>query len=366
MGYKPRANPTAANSHSSTPPTSHGAEQAFVTPNSSFTATGKSLQQEGEDGRSLPSQQQKGEGEDGTSSDEDDKFFEAPEEFVQSEPNASSPPSALEGEGEVEGLSDSTSRHGDCSNSANHSPRSSSGAGHLREGVLHPMKDMLLLATGEQLCVPVTQDPGPLTEDMMAEQEHVLSKLGTSEEAAHIRARLQAASLLSDMQAFKVSTFLHALHIKDLLLVVMVTLCLPCLLWPQAANPGCLLGDFVRWYSPRDWQEERTGSEIVVKETGSGSLFGKEESVASMAAVPTETGTDVTNRGNEQAGSSVEGQPPSGVAGKGESEVVHGESEVGEGDGWEWDVIDDSSEGGEEAEKKEDKGSQTWVRKGEG
>lgn len=24
---------------------------------------------------------------------------------------------------------------------------------------------------------------------------------------------------------------------------------------PQAANPGCLLDDFVRWYSPRDWIE---------------------------------------------------------------------------------------------------------------
>ena len=23
----------------------------------------------------------------------------------------------------------------------------------------------------------------------------------------------------------------------------------------KAANPGCTLGDFVRWYSPRDWVE---------------------------------------------------------------------------------------------------------------
>ena len=23
----------------------------------------------------------------------------------------------------------------------------------------------------------------------------------------------------------------------------------------QAANPGCRLEDFVRWYSPRDWEE---------------------------------------------------------------------------------------------------------------
>lgn len=25
--------------------------------------------------------------------------------------------------------------------------------------------------------------------------------------------------------------------------------------WLKAANPGCVLGDFVRWYSPRDWVE---------------------------------------------------------------------------------------------------------------
>lgn len=27
--------------------------------------------------------------------------------------------------------------------------------------------------------------------------------------------------------------------------------------FPQAANPGCLLDDFVRWYSPRDWTEDK-------------------------------------------------------------------------------------------------------------
>ena len=43
-----------------------------------------------------------------------------------------------------------------------------------------------------------------MTEDMMAEQEMVLARLGTSEEAGRIRARMQSGSLLSDMQAFKV------------------------------------------------------------------------------------------------------------------------------------------------------------------
>ncbi|XP_065886522.1 rab3 GTPase-activating protein catalytic subunit-like isoform X3 [Dysidea avara] len=92
-----------------------------------------------------------------------------------------------------------------------------------REGVLHQYQDLVLIATGEPLCIPITQDIAPFTEDMVLEQQQVLAKLGTSEEAGKLRAKMQSASLLSDMQAFK------------------------------AANPNCLLEDFVRWYSPRDW-----------------------------------------------------------------------------------------------------------------
>ena len=51
-------------------------------------------------------------------------------------------------------------------------------------------------------------------------------RLGTSTEGTQLRARMQSACLLSDMEAFK------------------------------AANPGCVLADFVRWYSPRDWIED--------------------------------------------------------------------------------------------------------------
>ncbi|XP_021092638.1 rab3 GTPase-activating protein catalytic subunit isoform X4 [Heterocephalus glaber] len=70
------------------------------------------------------------------------------------------------------------------------------------------------------------QEPAPMTEDLLEEQSEVLAKLGTSAEGAHLRARMQSACLLSDMESFK------------------------------AANPGCLLEDFVRWYSPRDYIEE--------------------------------------------------------------------------------------------------------------
>ncbi|XP_022111820.1 rab3 GTPase-activating protein catalytic subunit-like [Acanthaster planci] len=92
-------------------------------------------------------------------------------------------------------------------------------------GRLRPYGDLKLLNKDELLYIPVTQDPAPMTEDMLEEHAEVLAQLGTSSEGAELRAKMQSACLLSDMQAFK------------------------------AANPGCELEDFVRWYSPRDWIE---------------------------------------------------------------------------------------------------------------
>jgi len=68
---------------------------------------------------------------------------------------------------------------------------------------------------------------------------HLLCRLGTSAEGTHLRARMQSACLLSDMEAFK------------------------------AANPGCVLADFVRWYSPRDWIEDTVVSDDgIAQNTG--------------------------------------------------------------------------------------------------
>ncbi|XP_078084242.1 rab3 GTPase-activating protein catalytic subunit isoform X9 [Mustelus asterias] len=108
------------------------------------------------------------------------------------------------------------------------------------EGRLHQHGKLTLLHTGDPLCVPVTQEPAPMTEDLLEEQSEVLAKLGTSAEGAHLRARMQSACLLSDMESFK------------------------------AANPGCCLEDFVRWYSPRDYIEEEytdeAGDKVLRKE----------------------------------------------------------------------------------------------------
>ncbi|XP_046902432.1 rab3 GTPase-activating protein catalytic subunit isoform X1 [Hypomesus transpacificus] len=99
------------------------------------------------------------------------------------------------------------------------------------EGRLHPHGNMTLIYSQEPLYIPVTQEPAPMTEDLLEEQSEVLAKLGTSAEGAHLRARMQSACLLSDMESFK------------------------------AANPGCALEDFVRWYSPRDYVEEEAVDE---------------------------------------------------------------------------------------------------------
>jgi len=50
----------------------------------------------------------------------------------------------------------------------------------------------------------LVQDPAPLTEDGFEEQTKMLVQLGDNEEGTEKRAKLMSASLVSDMQSFKV------------------------------------------------------------------------------------------------------------------------------------------------------------------
>jgi hypothetical protein len=68
-----------------------------------------------------------------------------------------------------------------------------------RHGHLRPHGDCKLTRTGEQMFVPVTQDHGHMTEDMLREMEQLFERLGTSEDAARIRAKMQSANLKSGM-----------------------------------------------------------------------------------------------------------------------------------------------------------------------
>ncbi|XP_067939936.1 rab3 GTPase-activating protein catalytic subunit-like isoform X2 [Watersipora subatra] len=91
------------------------------------------------------------------------------------------------------------------------------------QGRLRKLENVKLLNGKDDLYIPITQDPAPMTEDALAEHAEILTRMGTSEDGANLRAKMQSASLVSDMESFK------------------------------AANHGCVLDDFVRWYSPKDY-----------------------------------------------------------------------------------------------------------------
>ncbi|KAJ1961646.1 hypothetical protein GGI12_003134, partial [Dipsacomyces acuminosporus] len=115
-------------------------------------------------------------------------------------------------------------------------------------GRLFPSDHLTLLGTDIPLWIPKIQLPPILTEDMLREKEAILIGFGTSTEGAKQRAELQCAELISDMESFK------------------------------AANPNCVLADFVRWHSPRDWivpegGEEKNGSLSVRMSEGEENLW---------------------------------------------------------------------------------------------
>ncbi|CAM8952958.1 unnamed protein product [Rhodiola kirilowii] len=93
--------------------------------------------------------------------------------------------------------------------------RVASGELVLRLGADHPCDGVTMLETGEAVYSPITQEGPLLTEDVIRETEEFVLRTGS--------VGAGCSQLLSDMQAFK------------------------------AANPGCLLEDFVRWHSPPDW-----------------------------------------------------------------------------------------------------------------
>ncbi|XP_061368119.1 uncharacterized protein LOC133311118 [Gastrolobium bilobum] len=101
--------------------------------------------------------------------------------------------------------------------------RLSTGELVLRLGAHCPCGDLTLLETGEPVYSPVTQEGPLLTEDLIKETEEFVLRTGS--------VGAGCSQLLSDMQAFK------------------------------AANPGCILDDFVRWHSPPDWIESEASTE---------------------------------------------------------------------------------------------------------
>ncbi|XP_054155965.1 rab3 GTPase-activating protein catalytic subunit-like [Oppia nitens] len=92
------------------------------------------------------------------------------------------------------------------------------------EGRSEPLRDLTLLSDPTQsLYVPETQSPPPVTSEMATETQTLIQRLAADGASAAVRARVQSAQLVSDMEAF------------------------------LAANPGAEFADFVRWHSPRDF-----------------------------------------------------------------------------------------------------------------
>ncbi|KAK7276857.1 hypothetical protein RIF29_18003 [Crotalaria pallida] len=101
--------------------------------------------------------------------------------------------------------------------------RLSTGELVLRIGADCQAGGLTLLETGEPVYSPFTQEGPLLTEDLIRENEEFVLRTGS--------VGAGCSQLLSDMQAFK------------------------------AANPGCILEDFVRWHSPPDWSENDASTE---------------------------------------------------------------------------------------------------------
>ncbi|KAK3025563.1 hypothetical protein RJ639_041041, partial [Escallonia herrerae] len=107
----------------------------------------------------------------------------------------------------------------------------------LRLGADKQSDDLTMLETGEPIYTPVMQEGPLLTEDLIKETEEFVLRTGS--------VGAGCSQLLADMQAFK------------------------------AANPGCILEDFVRWHSPPDWVETETNNEAKEDLDGSDLLTAR-------------------------------------------------------------------------------------------
>ncbi|KAF9315380.1 Rab3 GTPase-activating protein catalytic subunit [Podila horticola] len=110
-------------------------------------------------------------------------------------------------------------------------------------------------------------EPGYMTEDMIQQQEELFETLGTSSDGAKMRAKMQSTQLISDMEAFK------------------------------AANPGCVLGDFIRWHSPKDWEEDKC--QMSARMADAGNYW--QELWANSKRIPVSRQTPLFNHNQEAA-----------------------------------------------------------------
>jgi Rab3 GTPase-activating protein catalytic subunit len=121
-----------------------------------------------------------------------------------------------------------------------------------RKGHKTVLEGLKMIETGENIYIPETQEAPVLTEELMRETDEMIMKTGS------VGPGLQ--QLLFDMQAFK------------------------------AANPGCVLSDFVRWYSPSDWIEKDGKKSLSTRMMEPGNmwteLFDKATPIPALEQIP--------------------------------------------------------------------------------
>ncbi|XP_022892669.1 rab3 GTPase-activating protein catalytic subunit [Olea europaea var. sylvestris] len=109
---------------------------------------------------------------------------------------------------------------------------------HERRGSAGALPNMMLLHSREIMHAPITQDPPLMTEDMHEER---LRAAEACADSFNFSAQLEKEILLSDMSAFK------------------------------AANPEAVFEDFIRWHSPKDWEDDHSETGASQTSTAKGS-----------------------------------------------------------------------------------------------
>ncbi len=101
-------------------------------------------------------------------------------------------------------FTDSDDEFFDCEDNMNDSEGKEVTKLNKPSGRMRKNGKLRLIKTGESMFVPHCQDPAPLTEDVLEEQSKVLLELGEDAQGSELRAKMMSASLLSDMESFKV------------------------------------------------------------------------------------------------------------------------------------------------------------------
>ena len=99
---------------------------------------------------------------------------------------------------------DSEEEFFECEEEVREQKKRSAPAWAEAEGRAGRIGELRLLEVDDWMYRPVVQDPAPVTEDQLAELSEVMMQLGTDKAAAEIRAKMQSANLMSDMESFKV------------------------------------------------------------------------------------------------------------------------------------------------------------------